>query len=404
MSDVFECLARLLGCAARGTEPECALSADFERLYTLANEQNVWTVIYPLIIRLASEGKISIPDEYKKELESEFFGQYMILNRRREFRKKLFARFNEEGLEFCLLKGDSVAQYYAEPLNRGSSDVDIKIAPEDVEKCCAILTELGYRISPLLPGHHHFECVHQLGGLLEVHVSFCMDITENICFKNNVEFSEPLRTDSIDSIGEVRLLGYTDGLIFLLMHFIKHFISSGAGIRQLLDIILYIENNIDNIDIATVYKITESWGYRSFLDVIFAIGRRYFMSNIKGAEVDDETLGLVMADMENGGVFGYVDENRIGFYHSYLKLRSDELGVRASQKQRPLLKRIFPPKAELAANYPYLESFGILYPVAAAAKICTGIRNKIIIRKKKNNADAAMVENRLRMLEKAGLL
>ena len=48
---------------------------------------------------------------------------------------------------------EMLAQYYDEPLNKASSDVDIKIRPEDVEVCNRILKENNYKTKIILQIH-----------------------------------------------------------------------------------------------------------------------------------------------------------------------------------------------------------------------------------------------------------
>ena len=404
MSEAFESVVKLFAYAARGKEPEGIISADFKEVYRLAEEQSVWSVIYPLAKKLDEKGLFIIPDEYKQMVEMKYFRRYMFLNTRREFMRELFSKLNAAGVEFCLLKGDAIAQYYEEPLNKASSDVDIKIRPEDVEVCNRILKENNYTIEPLSPGMHHYECTHPVCGLLEVHVSFCMDITEDLCFKNAVAFDEDYRIENIEGLGEVNVMGYNDGLVYLLMHYIKHFISTGAGIRQLMDIILYYENNKNNIDHDKVREVVRGWGYEEFLDIIFAIGRKYLLSDEDFKAVESIKLEKVMSDIEKGGVFGYIDKDRLDFYNHYLKIKADAAGKSSKRTKKSLIHRLVPPEKELEIEYKYLEKCAALYPVALihrAVDIIIGMRRRSV---KIKQIDAGKVNERVDMLKDVGLL
>ncbi len=405
MSKAFDSTVYLFVCAARGIKPEADIEVSFDEVYKIAAEQNIWTVIYPLITDFSQRGKLLIPQNIKNNIESDFFRKYTFYHNRREYEKLLFEELRKENISFCLLKGDAVAQYYDEPLLRGSSDIDIKIAQEDIQSCVKILKKNGYSVEPLEEGHHHFECRHPVYGLLEVHLSFCMDITNDICFKNEITYEEEYREEDIGGLGKVQVLGYTDGFVFLIMHYIKHFISSGAGIRQLMDIIFYYEKNREHIDMDSVYARTEVWGYTEFVDIIFAIGKTCLMSDVTVSEAALEKVKPVMEDIEKGGVFGYVDVNRIDFYRSYLKLRADNLGVKMSERKRkPLIERIFPPANELEQRFSYLKKNRVLYPIAVFHNIGVILSARSRRRKLIKQAEETHIEQRLQMLRNVGLL
>ena len=404
MSKAFEDTVYLFACAARGIDFDKEAVPGFERIYELAAQQNIWTVIYPLISKLKAEGKIEIPEHMQKQVETDFFRKYTFFNNRRENARRLFDGLRKSDIRFCLLKGDSVAQYYAEPLCRGSSDIDIKIEPEDADECTRFLEQNGYRVHPLKPGHHHFECVHPMYGLLEVHVSFCMDITNAICFKNTISYNEEYREEDIAGIGRVNLMGYTDGLVFLIMHYIKHFISSGAGIRQIMDIALYYENNKEHINMQQVRQLTAEWGFSEFLNVIFEIADKYLMSDIPLAKTNAEKTKQVMQDIEMGGVFGYVDVSRIDFYRFYLKLRAEEVGVNSAIKHNSLVWRIFLPVKELEQRVPCLKKCRLLYPFAVVKNALTVMSARAQRRKLAAQAEQTHIDDRLTMLKDVGLL
>lgn len=82
MSKAFEDTVYLFACAARGIDFDKEAVPGFERIYELAAQQNIWTVIYPLISKLKAEGKIEIPEHMQKQVETDFFRKYTFFNNR----------------------------------------------------------------------------------------------------------------------------------------------------------------------------------------------------------------------------------------------------------------------------------------------------------------------------------
>ena len=306
------------------------------------------------------------------------------------------------------IKGESLAQFYKEPLLRLSSDVDIIIHKNDIEKVIMLLKENEYEVQPLKPGGHHFKCFHKIYGLLEVHVSFYMDVTNDICFKNLIKFQEDYREIQIPEIGNVHVLGYTDGLLYLLIHFIKHFISFGAGIRHVMDIAFYLENYYENIDMKMIKKQLEQVGYADFLNYVLFLCSKYLNSEVSQRYIVstheiEQKADIILDDMERGGVFGHKDLARVDFYKIYLRERAKRKNVKG-KLWKHMVSRIAPPQKGEESTICYIGKLFTLYPATMVYRGFSYLKRYILKRKVTNTENADSTLKRMELLEELGLI
>lgn len=140
----------------------------------------------------------------------------------------------------CIMKGAVVAELYEQPECRISGDTDIYINPDDEDKAVEILKENGYSISERTKNDHHLKARHPIGGLFEVHVRVYSKISEDIVFGGQITYSDKYDKITING-NEYHVMSVDDELMYLTAHYIKHLVNGGCGIRQVMDLLLYIE-------------------------------------------------------------------------------------------------------------------------------------------------------------------
>ena len=104
---------------------------------------------------------------------------------------------------------------------------------------------------------------------------------------------------------ELFTLDPTDHYTFLLLHYLKHFMTTGAGIRHIADLAVFGNKYKESIDFPTVEKkLTE------FIDGLFYADTVALMRLLGGEE---ETSFSALSrealcdDLMDGGTFGYDD-------------------------------------------------------------------------------------------------
>ncbi|MDO4749124.1 MAG: nucleotidyltransferase family protein, partial [Eubacteriales bacterium] len=77
---------------------------------------------------------------------------------------------------------------------------------------------------------------------------------------------------------DIRTFNYTDNILYLILHSLKHFTSSGVGIRQLCDIILFADKYDDCIDWDKLYSGCASVNAEYYAAAIFRIGKTIWVN------------------------------------------------------------------------------------------------------------------------------
>ena len=369
----------LFKCGMRGFDPEIR-DYNIKKIYNLSRSQGIWDVVFLSVIKLYEMKALDIDDEIYKKFKMDFMVKCASYSKRLVFIHRIIKRLEENGIFCCLLKGEAVAGYYATPLSRISSDADILIDPDKTSECLKILEEEGFQIEGEQYESHQIRCFHKIGGLIEIHIGMYGVKTDDLIFNNEVSYNERyVQFEAFDKT-KLKTLGYTDNAMFLILHFLKHFIAEGAGIRQLADTLLYIENNFDNIDFVRVNTHLENLGFKKIFAHMVGIAKEHlgfsekFFSDL---ESDGELSEKILNDMEAGGLFGK-GEARRGFYDVYVEERYKRFnkGNINTYNNLKKLSRLFPDREFLSINYPYVKKSCLLVPVAWAHRVIDNFKKK----------------------------
>lgn len=368
----------LFSCGANGAVPEIENKLDFKEIYTISQSQGIWETVFLAIISLHENKPDIIPQKLYEQWLSNFIVRCGMQYRKYALTHEILKKLNEKGVETCVLKGESLSRFYHTPIARTSSDFDILINPKKLDLCLNILRENGFKIGEIVYESHQIECVHPIVGLVEIHIMMYGKKTEDVCFNNEVKYSEPYINVESEDGTIYQTLGITDNFLYLLLHFIKHFLSAGVGIRQLLDVLLYVKNNYNLIDWERANRAISNLGFKKMFDCMVAIGIKYFMfpkDLIKVQNADEILVGKVFDDMMLGGVFGHNDSKRQGFYDLYLNERCKKIKNKNYEvyRNKRKLTRLFPNREFMSINFPYVTKLKILLPVAWVHRIIKGI-------------------------------
>lgn len=353
MTQAFENMLYLLGAGARGYDV-LALNMDMNAVREASIQQGVWPLVY----------KAAEPTANVTPWKSEFLLSVARNVARKEFTLSVLKKLEEAGVRYCLMKGAAVAELYHKPECRISGDTDIFINPADEPGAEKVLADLGYSFEKRDRNDHHLQATHPVGGLLEVHVQMYAKTTEKIVFNGKIEYSDKFGRISIDG-EEFNTMDIYDGLVYLTAHYIKHLLNSGCGIRQILDLLLYMEKYKNEIDFDKYNKLLKELSYDKLIDVVKSIGGKYF--GFDYPVLYPELMEELLTDMEKGGTFGYLADDRANFYSMYCKARSvrffDRLYMGLNREDY-LLKKLFPSKNSMVYRGYKYASKGWLLPVA----------------------------------------
>lgn len=394
MTQEFRDMLYLIGAEVSGKEYNPDHKLNIEGILRAAAVQGVRTLVFPQLEKLC-------PDECAKYTPA-FWGEIGSGIRRNAFQLKTLSELKKKGIRVCLIKGLAAAAAYPHPEYRISSDTDILIDEKDEAAVLAFLKENGYSVEPRRSkNEHHTKARHPIGGLLEVHVQLYSIPTQKMILSGMKLYGEEYRIESFDGY-EVYTLGTNDALMYLTAHYLKHLVDEGGGVRQMLDLLLYMKKYESEIDFEKYNSAMQALGYEKLIDVVKAVGAMYW-----GMDFPKEHRKLceeLLTDSEEYGLFGHNSDGKNGFFTVYCERRGGKMKNEAVQffgGERSRMRRLFP-KAQglIERGYKHADN-KLLYPFCCIHRLFDKSFEMIFGKKKRENPQ---VEKRLDMMKELGMI
>ena len=294
-----------------------SLSAtDWMGLARLARQQAVPGLIYQAITLLPKS--VSVPGDAVLSLMAR---AQEIAHRNRfkaDVTERLMARFAEQGLTPLIMKGATVAAYYARPELRESGDIDFYFPPEQLERASACLTEP--HLDPEGSIHSKEEGVD-----IDLHDRY-FDL--HCAIRKLPKPGTPEAT-----------------LLMLSAHILKHAIGTGVGIRQCCDMTAAYRALKDDIDPAALKQLFTQTGTLRWNRLLFSFLAEWLeMDEQIFAEEHVSSTPLLQIILE-GGNFGH-----------YAITRQTALNASDRQRKRDTLRR-FLRRLPFSLRYAPRETF-----------------------------------------------
>lgn len=323
------------------------MDLNIEYILSTACKQGVYEIIFPYIY------------EYKPDIGGYdiFLNNVVRSVQRNEFMLNMIETLENANIPCCILKGISVARFYKNADYRISGDMDIYISKEHIKRCVGILKKHNFKVEPL-GKMYHFEAKHPIGGLLEVHIDLHHSSSQELLFDN--QHIEETFSEFLYNGRKFHTLGINDNAFYLFAHFVKHFVGFGAGIRQLMDFLLYIEYYYNDINWERLDQKLEKLRLKKMFYELLGVGVKYF--NLNFCNYSAEQTQRILTDMEKGGLFGFEDLDRKYFFDAFAARRTTMTKDRfeafmSRNRKETLLQRFFPDKEKMVrAGYRYAQN------------------------------------------------
>ena len=364
----FASLINLFVAHVLGRPVQTAPDPDSGVILQLAGQQGIW-----FMIRTELERRQLLPPGQPDQVRylAGLAGQL----RRRHALNRVYDALEARQITYCVLKGDSVSHLYRCPSLRISGDTDLYVPKADFAAALAVLQELDCQVVHPGSHSHHVLADQEQFGRIEVHSRFYDPYLTRLW-----QIEDELPREAIrrvpDSEGRlIPTLGVTDTVLFLALHWIKHFINGGCGIRALMDLFLHIRRHRGAIDWERFDRIIRQLGFRRLFGHMTGLAicwLRFDPSELPAADYDAAVVGRLLADIERGGLFGRNEPGRHLLGRQYKKQlrQARETGIRAVLRRsaaEPLGKlagMLFLSRCALAKKYPVLLNRPYLYPLA----------------------------------------
>lgn len=317
-------------------------STDWDEILNLAKLHSVQSIIFFAVNKL--EDKPPIYDDLKKYC----FGAAQVSVLQELSMKQVIAVLNSNNINHTLIKGYILRNYYPDRKARSFGDIDFLIDEKDREKCHTILTDMGYKYieeySSLYVWTYDNGLLH-----LEVHTAIIYETLFNN-FDYIRYFKEKSNNKELIN-GCTYELRKEDHFLFIMVHLAKHFYHMGAGIRMILDIVVFMQKFGQSMDFEYIRKELCHIRLERFSDIIFNICKKYFNSEVDCKPINGDILELVVDYIVSHGVYGFDNKNIIDI----------QFNQGGNNRILLLIKKLFPDRNDLENYYPQFYKYPLFY-------------------------------------------
>lgn len=347
---------------------------DFKLLTELAFQQEVAPIFLEGAVLYPEFSRVGVA--CKAELISKSTSSVITQTQNTAEFYSLYQKLTAAGIKPIVLKGLVCRKAYGRLENhRASGDEDIYIPMSDFALCHRIFEENGYVTDYMGDfSKRYLSRVQTVSyknrqNKLKIEVHLNLFGTQN-AFREAMNLTleralqSPYKT-VFDGI-EIYTLDPTDHYIFLLLHYLKHFMTTGAGIRHIMDLAVFGNKYDNSIDFSSAEK-----ALLSFIDGSFYADTVEIMRLLGGTESSDAKqldVDSLCEDLLNGGTFG-LDDKELNYASTFIFSKTG--GSRFG-----LFRSVFPSYDLMAAMHPELYDKPWKLPCIYYKRIAKYLKNK----------------------------
>lgn len=343
-----------------------SIKLDYQKLFDLASQHQISALIYNQIYNFDD-----LPEEIKQRWKRDALKINAFQTRKTMKILQVYRQFLKQGLKVLVVKGLVCRSLYPQPDNRQSNDEDLYVQKEEYEAVKDILLKNNFTVISESDDVTTF--IDPVSGLsIELHTALFS--SESKAYGNYQRYFDQAFDECIvhriDGV-EVYSLEYTQHLLFLILHFVKHFFHGGVGIRQVADIVMYSEAYGDKVNWDRLYDILKDLNIYVLITSLFAMAHdqlEFDYTKIQVPEdIDKSDYQDLFDDIMDAGIFGQSSSERIHSATITLNTISDG--------KTSVLKSIFPSLKEMQGKYKYLNKYPVLLPFAYLSRIVNYKKN-----------------------------
>lgn len=378
----------LFKCGIKGEAAAADYEFDVGEVFSLASAHSVMPVIFAAVMNNNSE-QIAL---YKRKFKA-LVGSQMSKN---ESFRLLYSDLIKNDFSPVLLKGPVCAVNYPVPDYRLSSDFDVYISEADKMRLYSYLENNGYSRK-----NEAFFCEE---NSLYIEIKTALgEGSDDFSAKTDRLFNG--FEQRLVTVGGYKTLSYTDNMLYLIVHALKHFIGSGFGVRQTADIILFAEKNKNEIDFEYVFKKLGEINGDVFALNVFKAAEKFFgfdfsyiynVLDINGKKTYEDEF---MEDLLAAGVFGKRTQDRL---HSAGAVTAS---VDGGGKLHSFASSVFPSYSAMKNRYPVLKYLPILLPLFWIVRLIKYSVKMVFGKNKVSPSESVKIaNNRIELMKKTGII
>ena len=302
----------------------------------------------------------NLPEAYKKPLSENVFQSLQRTLVQVNELKGLIGTCEEKQIRNQPMKGSCMKFMYPSPELREMSDIDILIDQDRMDEIADVLKEKGYTLYKSV--RHHDVYTKAPYMVVEAHRT----MYDKTIDKNQFQYFSSFTKTHLRE-GHTCTYDYNteDFYVYMMAHMAKHFYSRGCGIRNIVDVYIYLNLYRDQMNWDYTNKELDTCGILDFTRHM----EKLAMVWLNGEE-GDSFYDSLFDYMLNSGIYGK-DENGVWSRFADAKLQGKEVSAGILKKWY-----FFPPLAYMAELYPWVENHNWLLPVAWFVRGIHGIFKK----------------------------
>ncbi len=220
----------------------------WDDLLNLAYKQTVVCFIAAACLR--HKNVESIPQDIREELEAVIEENKKIHEYHNDVLVELITKFEEQGLHPILLKGQGIAQLYAQPELRQCGDIDIYFLPEEFNEAKCFMQSLEEEKNMKRETYKHYGSKYK-GIDVELHKHVCNFPNPFVNKRFQKWTEECMHIPSTVVINDVKIPipDPVYGLVSVFAHMWHHFENGDVSLRQMCDVEIMYANSLDSQEI-----------------------------------------------------------------------------------------------------------------------------------------------------------
>lgn len=258
---------------------------------------------------------------------------------------KIFAAFDENGIDYLPLKGSVIKGLYPKPEFRPMGDADILIRNEQYPEICRVMKSAGFREESQTDYDYHWR-----------NPSLMVELHKHLFSQNRTAFSlyfgDAWKRAQLTQ-GHKYCMTPEDEYVYIFSHMAKHVQLGGIGARQLVDLYVYrrAHASLDEAKIEAVMLQVHALEFYHNINRMLAV---WFEEQPTDA-VSDFITEFIFSSNNFGSLTNkmYAEE----------AWRFDKNEVVSNTKLKSTIRTIFPPLQYLQLSYKILNKVPILFPI-----------------------------------------
>ena len=302
----------------------------------------------------------NLPESYQQPLSQCVFESLQRTLVQVNELKDLIRVCEEKQIRNQPMKGSCMKFMYPSPELREMSDIDILIDQDRMDDIAQVLKDKGYTLYKSVRQHDVYTKDPYM--VVEAHRA----MYDKTIDKNQFQYFSSFTKTHLRE-GHTCTYDYNpeDFYVYMMAHMAKHFYARGCGIRNIVDVYIYLKLYRDQMNWTYINKELDTCGILEFTRRMEKLAGVWL-----GGEPGDSFYDSLFDYMLNSGIYGK-DENGVWSRFANANLHGKDISSGTLKSWY-----YFPPLAYMAELYPWVEDHNWLLPAAWCVRAFHGIFKK----------------------------